>query len=89
MALGATQSSLAWMVLRQGLRLGFSGMALAVPAVWALGRFLRGLLHGVSPADPGILVVASVLFTGVVALAAYLPAQRAAGVDPARALRSE
>jgi putative ABC transport system permease protein len=87
MALGARGSDVVRLVVGQGLRLAVLGVTVGVAAALALGRGMAGLLYGVQPADPVTLAaVACVL--GVTAVgASYLPARRAARVDPATALR--
>jgi len=89
MALGARGADVVRLVVRQGLRLAAFGVGLGVAAGLALGRSVAGLLFGVQPADPATLAaVVSVL--GATALgASYLPARRAARVDPATALRQD
>lgn len=88
-ALGAQPSAIVRMVLQQGLLLGVVGVtAGGVISLW-LTRLLRGLLFGITPADP-FTFAASTGFVLVVALAAsYLPARRASRVDPIVALRQE
>ena len=87
MALGAQSSGVLTMVLREGVSL----LALAVPVaaigVWAASRGLRGLLFGVSPVDPLTLTAAAATLLGATLLACYLPARRAAAVDPLIAIR--
>jgi putative ABC transport system permease protein len=87
MALGARGADVTRLVVGQGLRLVALGVTLGVAAALALGRGMAGLLFGVQPADPATLAaVAGVL--GVTAVgASYLPARRAARVDPATVLR--
>jgi len=89
MALGARGADVVRLVVGQGLRLVALGVTLGVAAALALGRGMAGLLFGVQPADPATLAaVACVL--GVTAVgASYLPARRAACVDPATALRED
>ncbi|OGT94590.1 MAG: hypothetical protein A2083_06425 [Gemmatimonadetes bacterium GWC2_71_9] len=89
MALGAEAGAIARMVLGQGLRPVAVGLALGWCGAWALGRAVASLLFGVSPSDP--LVFASVVaaLLGVALLASWLPARRAARVDPMLALRNE
>jgi len=89
MALGASRGSVLGLMLSMGGRLVLIGLVVGVPVSLLATRLLRSQLFGVQPADPlSYLVVA--LLLGLVALAAcYLPARRAAGVDPMRALRQE
>ncbi len=88
-ALGAGAREVLALVLAQALRLAALGLALGLAAAFALTRLLAALLFGVSPKDPLTFVLISLLL-GVVALAAaWLPARRAAGLDPLRALRCE
>ncbi len=89
LALGARAGSVQWMVLRDSLRMVVVGMAIGIPAAFALSRLVRSLLFGVSPGDPGTYVASGLLMLAVAALAAWLPARRAASVDPMRALRCE
>ena len=88
-ALGATRGGVRWLVLRQALALVLAGVALGLPAAWAASRLLRGLLYGLSPADPTRLAGAALVMLAVAVVAAYLPARRASRVDPMTALRSE
>ena len=87
-ALGASRGDLSALVLGQGLRMlaagGVAGLLLAL----ALARALQGQLHGVSALDPATYALAALLMAGVGVLACALPAWRAAGVDPAVALRN-
>ncbi|MGH9525682.1 MAG: FtsX-like permease family protein [Terriglobales bacterium] len=88
-ALGARPAALAGQVLRQALRPVVIGLAAGIAAALAMGPFAASLLFGVRPADPltlGLVVVA-LLAAGLAA--AWLPARRAARMDPARALRQE
>ncbi|HEX8694017.1 MAG TPA: ABC transporter permease [Longimicrobium sp.] len=89
MALGARSRDIVLGVVRQGLFLGVSGVALGLVGSLLLTRFLAGLLYHVSPTDPAVLGQIALLLLGVAALGAYLPARRAAEVDPAAALRGE
>ena len=65
------------------------GLALGLPAAVALGRLMRGLLFGVAPTDPRTLAAAAAVTLGASALAAWVPARRAARLDPATILRQE
>jgi predicted permease len=88
-ALGANSRDVLGMVLREALLLVLLGAAIGIPAALAAGRLVAALLFGVSPADPFTLAVAMFLLTAVAVLAAYLPARRAAQLDPMSALRYE
>ena len=88
MALGARPTDVTRMVVRHGVTLAAIGVAIGVVAALGLGRFLRGMLYGVSAADPVTFGVTIVLLVAVAALASWLPARRAAKVDPMIALRS-
>jgi len=87
MALGARAAEVFAMVVGQGLRLSALGAALGLVGALGLSRVLAGLLHGVSPTDPGTFAAVTLLLTAVAALACSLPARRAARVDPLVALR--
>ena len=89
MALGAQPRNIARPILREALLLAAGGLAVGVPAALALTRLIRGQLYGVSPTDPATLLAGAVLLLAVAALAAWLPARRAARVDPMTALRAE
>jgi predicted permease len=89
LALGATGADVTRLVLGQGLRLALAGVALGALGAAALAQGLRGLLPGVSPADPVTFAAIALLMTAVALLASYVPARRAAGVDPMAALRHE
>jgi predicted permease len=89
MALGAAESGVLRMVLRQGMTLVGIGIGLGFGAAWALTRLLRGMLYGVSPMDPLALAAGALLISVIALLACYLPARRAARIDPMVALRYE
>jgi predicted permease len=92
MALGADRWSILRMVVGGGLRLALIGVAIGVAAALILGRTLSSfseLLYGVRPWDPLTLIVISLVLIGTTLLACYIPARRAAGVDPMIALRHE
>jgi ABC-type antimicrobial peptide transport system permease subunit len=89
LALGATPNGLRIMVLRQALIVTGIGAGVGLLGALAGSRLLTRMLFEVSPADPVTMIGTSVLLLMVAAIAAYLPANRATKVDPARALRSE
>ena len=89
MALGADARRLARSVLRRGVALVAAGAALGAAAVVATARFVATLLFGVPAVDPVTLIGAAGLLFAVAAMASYLPARRAAAVDPVAALRTE
>ncbi|MGO8732034.1 MAG: ABC transporter permease [Terriglobia bacterium] len=89
MALGADPASMLWMVMREILLLVGSGLAVGVPAALAGSRYVASLVFGLSPYDPISMAVAAALLLAVAAFAGYLPARRAARVDPMVALRYE
>ena len=87
MALGAQAGDVLRMVLRQGLGLTAVGVALGLAGAFVLTRSLAGLLFEVSATDPAIFAGVPLLLTAVELLACYLPARRAAAVDPVTSLR--
>jgi putative ABC transport system permease protein len=89
MSLGASQGRVLWGVLGEGMRLAVVGFVAGGAGAFAGGRLLSSLLHEVKPGDP-VVFLATAGFLGVVALmACYLPARRAARLDPMVALREE
>ncbi|MEM7350749.1 MAG: ABC transporter permease [Acidobacteriota bacterium] len=89
MALGAERSSVVRLVVGQGLGLTLAGLALGVGTALALGQGLEALLFGISPTDPATFAATAALLIAVGTLACYLPARRAAQVDPVVSLRDE
>jgi putative ABC transport system permease protein len=89
MALGASSSDVSRLVIREGLKLAFLGVALGVAGALLASRFLESLLYEVEPRDPLTLVAIAALLVGVALLASYLPARRASRIDPFLALRAE
>ena len=89
MALGAQVEDVLRLVLRHGLALAVLGVACGILGALALTRLITSLLFGVSPADPAIYVAVAGLLGMVALVASYIPARRAAKVDPMVALRYE
>ena len=88
-ALGARPSDVRRMVMREGMMLAFVGVFLGVLATIAVTPLMGSLLYGVSPSEPGILVLVAVLLSAVALLATYIPARRATRIDPVLTLRWE
>ncbi len=88
-ALGATRTDVLGLVLKHGLRLTITGLAAGIAAALAATRLMSSLLYGVSATDPATFVVVSALLAGVALGACFVPARRAAKVDPMIALRYE
>jgi putative ABC transport system permease protein len=89
MALGARPAEIRRMVSRQGLGVAMIGIAAGLGGAMALTRFLATVLFEVSNRDPAVVALAAAFVLVVVAAASWLPARRAAAVDPALALRTE
>ena len=88
-ALGAAPRSVAKMVLGDSLRLVAFGALLGLPGAYAIARLLERTLYGLEPADPLTALAALALLAAVAAMAAWLPARRAARIDPIAALRDD
>ena len=88
-ALGASPVGLVGLVMRDGIGTLLAGLAAGFAGAMATGRVLSGLLFGVPPGDPVALITAGGALVAVALLAAWLPARRAARVDPAEALRAD
>lgn len=89
MALGSSKRDIFRLVIGQGMRLSLSGIGLGLAAALALTRVMRSMLVGVAPTDPLTFGAVALLFCAIAATACWLPAHRAAGLDPISALRDE
>jgi predicted permease len=86
MALGAHPRSVLGMIVRSGLGLAAAGLSIGLLGAFALSRYLRGILFGIEPTDPFTFALVALVLLCVAALASWLPARRAASVDPVEAL---
>ena len=89
MALGAGGGRVVWLVMREVLLLAGIGVAIGLAAAWGATRWIATQLFGIQPTDVLTMILAAVGIAAVAALAGYLPARRAVGIDPMRALRWE
>jgi putative ABC transport system permease protein len=89
MALGAARGSVVGLVIGDGLRLTAAGLGVGLVAAVMLSQVLRSQLYGVGTLDPVAYLGVVVVFALVALAASYIPARRAAGVDPMVALRTE
>jgi predicted permease len=89
MALGAQRREVLWMVMRSSLAVWLAGVAIGLPAAIACVRFLRAMLFGVTPGDPLTFAAAVAGILAVALAASFIPARRAASVDPMIALRHD
>jgi ABC-type antimicrobial peptide transport system permease subunit len=89
LALGAQPRQVERMFLRQGLVLTGVGIGIGLVAAVALGRAMSSLLFGIGPMDPTTYLAALAIMLAAAALASYLPARRAAAIDPMTTLKTE
>jgi len=89
MALGAQSPMVTRMFVRRGLVLSAWGVALGVAGAAALSRLMSSLLFGVTALDPATYAITATILLAVATSASYIPARRAAAVDPAETLRCE
>jgi putative ABC transport system permease protein len=89
MALGAQARSVVWLMLRDVAVILVAGMSVGFAVSLGAGRLVKSLLYGVQPNDPVQLAGAAILLALATAIAAYIPARRAARIDPMAALREE
>jgi len=88
-ALGSDRSAVLRMVVREGMRLAGLGVVIGLIGAVVASRLLAGLLYGIEPLDPVAFSLVPLTLVAVAALAVYLPARRAARMDPVRALKTE
>ena len=88
-ALGATRAMVLRRVVRETLWIATAGIAIGIAAAFATTKVVAAFLFGLSPQDPALFTVVAALLLVTALVAGYLPARRAAGVDPIRALRAE
>jgi predicted permease len=89
MALGASQKNVAWLVLREIVRISIAGLGIGLVAAFAIGKLIESQLFGVKASNPLVFLTSAVLLSAVALLAGWLPARKAASVDPMVALRYE
>jgi predicted permease len=89
LALGASRADVVGLVVRRGAKMAAVGVALGLLLSVAVGRVLQGILYGVSGGDPIAFAAMAALLAAIVLLASWLPARRAAGIDPIAALRTD
>jgi putative ABC transport system permease protein len=89
MSLGASRGRVLAEVVREGMLLALAGFVLGIAGALGAGRVMESLLHEVKPRDPAIFAATATLLAVVTLLACYIPARRAARLDPVRALRYE
>ena len=89
LALGSAPGAVLRMVVGRGLTLTAIGLVIGLGGALALGKSVSSVLYGVTPTDPAIFVSMSVLLVAAAAAASWLPARRAASVDPAVTLRAD
>jgi predicted permease len=89
LALGAAPATIAGMIVRQGVVVSIAGIAAGLAAALAGGRLLESLLYGVGPRDPVVFAATTLVLLAVALVACWLPARRAARLNPLEALRAE
>ncbi len=88
-AMGATSDRVLYLVLRQGMQLTLLGVIIGLAGAFLLRRVMRDLLYGITPTDPITFLAIPAILAAVAFLACYVPARRAAAVNPMSSLRCE
>jgi predicted permease len=89
MAMGARPGAVEQLIVRQGMLLAVIGMLLGWPAAWMLSKLATSFLYGIQPHDALTFTVVPIFLSAIALIACWLPARRAASVDPVKALRTE
>lgn len=89
LAIGASPSGVVWLFVREGMVLTAVGLSAGLAGALAADRWIRSLLFGVTPAEPTTFAAVACALTVAAVLATYVPARRAANVDPTDALRTD
>ena len=89
LAIGASPSGVVWLFVREGMVLTAAGLTAGLAGAVAADQWIRSLLFGVTPADPTTFAAVGCALTVTAVLATYVPARRAASVDPTDALRAD
>jgi predicted permease len=89
LAIGASPSDVVWLFMREGAALTLVGLGAGLAGALAAGRWISFMLFGVTPHDPATIAIVACAVGGAAACATYVPARRAARVDPSDALRAE
>ena len=89
MALGAQRREVLLMIFRESLAMAAIGLAIGIPASFAVGKTLQSMLYGLHFTDPLSMSLALLGIASVTLTAAFFPAYRASSIDPMRALRTE
>jgi putative ABC transport system permease protein len=89
LALGASRPDVIWLILKEASLLASIGLAIGLLGSVMVGRTMRTTLYGVGAIDFSVIVSVGVILFGTALIASYLPARRAAKIDPMRALRTE
>jgi predicted permease len=89
MALGAPKTSVLWLVLRETMILVTVGIAIGIPVAYGLSHYVTSQLYGVTPTDLSTGLASLAILAAVAAFSGFIPARRAASIDPLKALRHE